>query len=78
MTVAGSVLLGFASTGLSGVLVVSSAGVLCGTLGVPFEGALALFIAVDPVCDILRTVVGVVGNDGFTAVASGRAPAAGG
>jgi Na+/H+-dicarboxylate symporter len=78
MTLAGSVLLGFASTGLSGVLVVSSAGVLCGALGVPFEGALALFIAVDPVCDILRTVVGVVSNDGFTAVASGRAPAAGG
>jgi Na+/H+-dicarboxylate symporter len=78
MIVAGSVLLGFASTGLSGVLVVSSAGMLCGTLGVPFEGALALFMAVDPVCDILRTVVGVVGNDGFTAVATGRAPAAGG
>ena len=43
----------------------------------PFEAALALFVAVDPICDMLRTLVGVVGNNAFAAVAAGRPAAIG-
>ena len=68
----GSILIGFASAGSTGVVALSLTSLLCGYLRLPFEGALALFIAVDPVCDMLRTTVGVIGNNAFAAVAAGR------
>jgi Na+/H+-dicarboxylate symporter len=76
VVVAGAILTGFASSGMSGVIIISLTGLLCGYLRLPFEAALALFIAVDPVCDMLRTLVQVAGNCAFAAMAAGL-PASG-
>jgi Na+/H+-dicarboxylate symporter len=55
-------LIGFASGGLTGVLTVSMVGTVCGYLGLPFEAAFVLFIAVDPLCTILRTTLNTLGS----------------
>lgn len=57
-----SVLAGFASAGMTGLVTVSLVGMTCGYLGLPFEAAFILFLAVDPLCDMLRTLVLVIGN----------------
>jgi len=72
---AASVLAGCASAGLSGLLTVSLAGMVCGYLGLPFEAAFVLFLAVDPISDMLRTVVLVLGNAAAVALICDR-PAA--
>ncbi len=63
-----SVLAGFASAGMTGLLTVSLVGLTCSYLGLPFEAAFILFLAVDPVCDMLRTLVLVVGNSAAVAL----------
>ena len=62
IVVVASVLAGFASAGMSGLLTVSLVGLTCRYLGLPFEAAFILFAAVDPLCDMLRTLVLVLGN----------------
>jgi Na+/H+-dicarboxylate symporter len=57
-----SVLAGFASAGMTGLVTVSLIGMTCLYLRLPFEAAFILFLAVDPLCDMLRTVVLVIGN----------------
>lgn len=57
-----SILAGFASAGVSGVVTLSMLGTTSAYLGLPFEAAFILFIAVEPVCDIARTVLIVIGN----------------
>jgi Na+/H+-dicarboxylate symporter len=57
-----STLAGFASAGVSGVVTLSMLGTTSAYLGLPFEAAFILFIAVEPVCDIARTVLIVIGN----------------
>jgi len=57
-----SVLAGFASAGMTGLVTVSLVGMTCSYLGLPFEAAFILFLAVDPICDMLRTLVLVIGN----------------
>jgi Na+/H+-dicarboxylate symporter len=59
---AASVLAGCASAGMTGLVTVSLTSMVCGYLGLPFEAAFILFLAVDPVCDMLRTLVLVIGN----------------
>ncbi len=61
--VAASILAGFASAGMTGLLTVSLVGLTCNYLGLPFEAAFILFLAVDPICDMLRTLVLVIGNN---------------
>ena len=63
-----SVLAGFASAGMTGLVIVSLIGTTCTYLGLPFEAAFILFLAVDPVCDMLRTLVLVIGNTAAVAV----------
>jgi len=63
-----SVLAGFASAGMSGLATLSLVGTTCGYLGLPFEAAFILFVAVDPICDIARTVLIVFGNSAAVAV----------
>jgi Na+/H+-dicarboxylate symporter len=58
-----SILAGFASAGMTGLLTVSLVGLTCGYLGLPFEAVFILFLAVDPLCDMLRTLVLVIGNN---------------
>lgn len=67
-----SVLAGFASAGMTGLVTVSLIGMTCAYLGLPFEAAFVLFLAVDPICDILRTLVLVVGNTAAVAVVCPR------
>jgi Na+/H+-dicarboxylate symporter len=64
---AASILAGCASSGMTGLVTVSLAGMVCGYVGLPFEAAFVLFLAVDPVCDMLRTFVLVLGNSAAVA-----------
>jgi Na+/H+-dicarboxylate symporter len=57
-----SVLSGFASTGMAGILTISLIGTTCNYLGLPFEAAFILFVAVDPICAMARTAVTVIGS----------------
>ena len=70
----GAILAGFASSGMSGFMIISLTGIVCTYIGLPFEAALALFIAIDPVCDMLRTAVLVASNNAFAALACKRTP----
>lgn len=67
-----SVLAGFASAGMTGLVTVSLIGMTCTYLGLPFEAAFILFLAVDPICDILRTLVLVIGNTAAVSVVCPR------
>lgn len=62
IVMAASVLAGFASAGMTGLVTVSLVGMTSTYLGLPFEAAFILFLAVDPICDMLRTLVLVIGN----------------
>lgn len=62
LVMSASVLAGFASAGMTGLVTVSLIGMTCTYLGLPFEAAFILFLAVDPICDMLRTLVLVIGN----------------
>jgi proton glutamate symport protein len=68
LVMAASIMTGFASAGAAGFVTVSSAGIVCGYLGLPFEAALILFLAIDPICDILRTLVLVIVNTASVAL----------
>ncbi|WP_170149636.1 dicarboxylate/amino acid:cation symporter [Rhodoplanes roseus] len=62
-----SVLLGLTTAGMSGITVLTQVGIVCGYLGLPFEAAFVLFVAVDAVTDTLRTVTLVFTIDAATA-----------
>jgi Na+/H+-dicarboxylate symporter len=68
IVVSSSILAGFASAGMTGLLTVSLVGLTCQYLGLPFEAAFILFLAVDPICDMLRTLVLVIGNSAAVAL----------
>ena len=63
-----SVLAGFASAGMTGLVTLSLTSIVCGYLGLPYEAVLILFLAIDPICDILRTLVLVIGNTAAVAM----------
>jgi Na+/H+-dicarboxylate symporter len=63
-----SVLAGFASAGMTGLVTVSLVGMTCVYLSLPFEAAFILFLAVDPLCDMLRTLILVIGNTAAVSV----------
>jgi Na+/H+-dicarboxylate symporter len=73
-----AMLAGFASTGMTGLVTISMTALVCNYLRLPFEAALALFMAVDPLCDMMRTAVLVAGNSAFAAAAAGAPDPAGG
>jgi len=58
----GSILAGLASAGTTGVLTVATVAIVCDLLALPHEAVIVLLIAVDPVMDMIRTVVHVYGN----------------
>lgn len=68
----GSVLAGLASTGMTGLLVLAQVGLVCNFLSLPFEAAMALFVVVDPVCSVLRTIVQVCVTNAWAAAVCGR------
>jgi Na+/H+-dicarboxylate symporter len=57
-----SILAGLASAGTTGLVTISLTSLVCNDLGLPFEAAFVLFAAVDPLCDLVRTLVIVIGN----------------
>jgi Na+/H+-dicarboxylate symporter len=63
----GSILAGLASAGTTGILTVATVAVVCDLLHLPSEAVLILFIAVDPLMDMIRTASHVVGNMAVTA-----------
>jgi len=63
----GSILAGLASAGTTGILTVATVAVVCDLLRLPSEAVLVLFIAVDPLMDMIRTASHVIGNMGVTA-----------
>jgi len=62
----GSILAGLASAGTTGVLTVATVAIVCDLLALPHEAVIVLLIAVDPVMDMIRTVVHVYGNMAVT------------
>lgn len=67
-----SILVGIASTGMTGIVSVAQTGLVCSYLGLPFEAAFVLFVAVDPLADMMRTVMSVIGINAFTALTCSR------
>jgi len=72
LVVVACILAGFASAGMTGLVIISLTGMACGYLGLPFEAAFMLFVAVDPICDMLRTLVLVVGNSAAVSLICSR------
>ncbi|MBK5968495.1 MULTISPECIES: dicarboxylate/amino acid:cation symporter [Thiorhodovibrio] len=69
---AGSIIAGLASAGMTGIAVVTLTGIVCGYIGLPFEAAFILFLAIDPLVDILRTLVLVMTNMASVSLACER------
>ncbi len=65
-----SLVAGFSSTGMNGIVTISQTTIVCSLLGLPFEAAFVLFVAVEPVCDTLRTVLLVLSIDALVALIS--------
>ncbi len=72
LVVAGSVAAGLAASGASGLLAITLVGVVCGPLGLPIGAAMVLFLAVDPVIEVFRTVTNVFGSCALAAVLCAR------
>ena len=63
----GSILAGLASAGTTGILTVATVAIVCDLLRLPTEAVLVLFIAVDPLMEMIRTASHVHGNVAVTA-----------
>lgn len=72
MVIFASVLAGLASTGMNGIVTISQTAIVCSMLGLPFEAAFVMFVAVEPVCDTLRTVLLVFAINALVALISPR------
>ncbi|HVL77216.1 MAG TPA: cation:dicarboxylase symporter family transporter, partial [Noviherbaspirillum sp.] len=70
IVLAASLIAGFSSTGMNGIVTISQTAIVCSVLGLPFEAAFVLFVAVEPVCDTLRTVLLVFGINALVALIS--------
>ena len=63
-----SLIAGFSSTGMNGIVTISQTTIVCSLLGLPFEAAFVLFVAVEPICDTLRTVLLVLSINALVAL----------
>jgi len=69
-------LAGMATSGASGAVTLAMIMIVLEPLRLPWEAVLALFIAIDPIVDPMRTLLIVYPSCAFTAMLSERAPAA--
>lgn len=76
IAIAGSILAGMATSGVSGVLTLTLLQLVLDPLGLPLEAALVLFIAIDPIVDPFRTLGIVHTSLAATAAIADRKPAA--
>lgn len=67
----GSFLAGLASAGTTGILTITLLSLVFAPLGLPLEAALVLFITIDPLVDIVRTVAIVYPNCAVVAMVCG-------
>lgn len=67
----GSFLAGLASAGTTGILTITLLSLVFAPLGLPLEAALVLFITIDPLVDIVRTVAIVYPNSAVVAMVCG-------
>ncbi|MGE0093536.1 MAG: dicarboxylate/amino acid:cation symporter [Alphaproteobacteria bacterium] len=67
----GSFLAGLASAGTTGILTITLLSLVFAPLGLPLEAALVLFITIDPLVDIVRTVAIVYPNCAAVAMVCG-------
>jgi len=67
-----SVMAAMASSGGTGVMTIGLMALLCNPLGLPVEAAVALFLAVDPFLDLVRTVLNVYGTCAVASIVCGR------
>ena len=63
-----SMIAGFSSTGMNGIVTISQTTIVCSLLGLPFEAAFVLFVAVEPICDTFRTVLLVISINALVAL----------
>lgn len=63
-----SLIAGFSSTGMNGIVTISQTTIVCSLLGLPFEAAFVLFVAVEPICDTFRTVLLVLSINALVAI----------
>jgi Na+/H+-dicarboxylate symporter len=63
-----SLIAGFSSTGMNGIVTISQTTIVCSVLGLPFEAAFVLFVAVEPICDTFRTVLLVISINAMVAL----------
>lgn len=63
-----SLIAGLSSTGMNGIVTISQTTIVCSLLGLPFEAAFVLFIAVEPICDTFRTVLLVISINALVAI----------
>lgn len=63
-----SLIAGFSSTGMNGIVTISQTTIVCSLLGLPFEAAFVLFVAVEPICDTLRTALLVISINALVAL----------
>ncbi|MBS4098548.1 MAG: cation:dicarboxylase symporter family transporter [Sulfuricella sp.] len=63
---------GMASAGSSGIVTISFGALTCAYVGLPFEAAFVLFVAVDRVCEIPRTLYNVMSSCLITALVCPR------
>jgi Na+/H+-dicarboxylate symporter len=57
-----SIMSGFASIGMSGIMTISLVGTICSYIRLPFEAAFILLVAVDSICAMARTAVTVISS----------------
>lgn len=67
-----SLIAGFSSTGMNGIVTISQTTIVCSLLGLPFEAAFVLFVAVEPISDTLRTVLLVISINALVALIAPR------
>lgn len=67
-----SLIAGLSSTGMNGIITISQTTIVCSLLGLPFEAAFVLFIAVEPICDVFRTVLLVISINTLVALITPR------
>ncbi len=61
-----AILLGPTTAGIGGVTTIAQIGIICGYLGLPFDAAFVLLVAVDTVSDTFRTLAIVITVSGST------------
>ena len=65
----GAVLAGFASSNMSGILLISLTGIVCSYVGLPFASLMVLFVAIDPITETIMTIISVISTNAFSVMA---------